>query len=226
VNQLTSLIVMLALFVPSITFHEFMHAWVAYRMGDPTAKLAGRVTMNPIRSIDPFGSVLLPLIGYLGFGTMFGYAKPVPYDPRYFKNLRLGEVLVGLAGPSANLLLAFVGAGLARSAGLVVGTSDSMAAALFLIGSDLAMINLVLMFFNLIPIPPLDGSSIVPIFLKDDQLRAWYGMQQYAFGLLIVLIFGLPFIADLLGLPGLNPLGWYLRHTALPVLRFLIPGLG
>jgi Zn-dependent protease len=209
--------------IPSITFHEFMHGWAAYKLGDPTAKNAGRLTLNPIKSIDPFGSILLPLFGFLAGGFVFGYAKPVPYNPMYFKNLRQGEVIVGFAGPSANLALALFGAGLTWSAVPLAAVSLPFAQALYVVGLALAEINLVLMFFNLIPIPPLDGSSIVPLFLPDDMLRGWYSIQRYAFGIFIVLIFGLPFIASTLGFPGFNPIGWYLQHTALAVLNIITP---
>jgi Zn-dependent protease len=209
--------------IPSITFHEFMHGWAAYQLGDPTAKNAGRLTLNPIKSIDPFGSVLLPLIGFLAGGIIFGYAKPVPYNPMYFKNLRQGEIIVGMAGPSANLVLALVGAAIAWSAIPALAISQSLGQALYYVGVALAQINLVLMFFNLIPIPPLDGSSIVPLFLPDSMLRQWYGIQRYAFGIFIVLVFGLPFIAQTLGFPGFSPIGWYLQHTALAVLNVIVP---
>ncbi|MDR3687232.1 MAG: site-2 protease family protein [Coriobacteriia bacterium] len=220
--DITSVLPLLFL-IPSITFHEFMHGWAAYQLGDPTAKNAGRLTLNPIKSIDPFGSILLPLIGFLAGGFIFGYAKPVPYNPMYFKNLRQGEIIVGFAGPSANLALALVGAAIAWAAVPVLGANEGLAKALYVVGYSLAEINLVLMFFNLIPIPPLDGSSIVPIFLPDSMLRGWYGIQRYAFGILIVLLIGIPYLGSLVGMPGLNPIGWYLEHTALAVLNLLMP---
>ncbi|HEY5540596.1 MAG TPA: site-2 protease family protein [Coriobacteriia bacterium] len=214
----------LVLLIPSITFHEFMHGWAAYMLGDPTAKNAGRLTLNPVKSIDPFGSILLPLMGFLLGGFIFGYAKPVPYNPMYFKNLRKGEIIVGFAGPSANLLLAAVGTAMAWSAVPLMLVSSQVANAVYLVGLVLAEANLVLMFFNLIPIPPLDGSSIVPLFLPDSMLRDWYGIQRYSFGIFIVLVFGLPWIASTLGFPDFNPLGWYLQHTALALLRLVMPG--
>ena len=223
-NFSISSVLLLVFLIPSITFHEFMHGWAAYQLGDPTAKNAGRLTLNPIKSIDPFGSILLPLIGFLAGGFIFGYAKPVPYNPMYFKNLRKGEIIVGFAGPSANLALALVGAGIAWSAVPLLNINASLAQALYVVGVALAEINLVLMFFNLIPIPPLDGSSIVPLFLPDSMLRGWYGIQRYSFGILIVLIIGLPWLASVLGLPAFNPIGWYLQHTALAVMNLILPG--
>ena len=223
-NFSISSVLLLVFLIPSITFHEFMHGWAAYQLGDPTAKNAGRLTLNPIKSIDPFGSILLPLIGFLAGGFIFGYAKPVPYNPMYFKNLRKGEIIVGFAGPSANLALALVGAGIAWSAVPLLNINASLAQALYVVGVALAEINLVLMFFNLIPIPPLDGSSIVPLFLPDSMLRGWYGIQRYSFGILIVLIIGLPWLANMLGLPDFTPIGWYLQHTALAVMNLILPG--
>jgi Zn-dependent protease len=225
VNVPIDSLLVLVLLIPSITFHEFMHGWAAYRLGDPTAKDAGRLTLNPIKSIDLFGSVLLPIMGFLAGGMIFGYAKPVPYNPMYFKNLRQGEIIVGFAGPAANLALALIGAAMSWAAlGLSAVNSSSLAPAIDLVGFSLAEVNLVLMFFNLIPIPPLDGSSIVPLFLPDSMLQRWYGIQRYAFGIFIVLVFGIPFIASNFGLGYFNPIGWYLSHTALPILQFIVPG--
>jgi Zn-dependent protease len=226
VNFSLGSVLILVMLIPSITFHEFMHGWAAYKLGDPTAKDAGRLSLNPIKSIDPFGSILLPILGFLAGGVIFGYAKPVPYNPMYFKNLRQGEIIVGFAGPSANLALALFGAVMTWAAyGLsYAGVPVQLAGAIDLVGYSLAQVNLVLMFFNLIPIPPLDGSSIVPLFLPDSMLQGWYGIQRYAFGIFIVLVFGLPWIAANLGLGDFNPIGWYLTHTALPVLQLIVPG--
>ena len=98
-------------FVPAIVFHEVAHGFVAYRLGDPTAKRAGRLSLNPLKHVDPFGTVILPLCMLAMNGPVFGYAKPVPYNPSYFKNPKTGDVIVGLAGPAANLVMAaFAGA--------------------------------------------------------------------------------------------------------------------
>ncbi len=212
-------IVMLVLLIPSITFHEFMHGYAAYRLGDPTAKNAGRLTLNPIKSIDPFGTILLPLLMSLGGGPIFGYAKPVPYNPMYFKNLRKGELITGFSGPAANLALALFGAMLAWSAVALVAVSDSMAQAVYLVGSTMTMLNLVLMFFNLIPIPPLDGSSIVPIFLPNSALQGWYNLQRYSFIILIALLWGVPML-----FPSIDPIGTYFNFTVVPLMNLLLPG--
>jgi len=207
----------LVMLIPSITFHEFMHGYAAFRLGDPTAKNAGRLTLNPIASIDPFGSILLPLMGFFFGGFIFGYAKPVPYNPMYFKNLRQGEIIVGFAGPAANLALALVGAGLAWAALPIAAVSMSLASALYLVGFALARTNLVLMFFNLIPIPPLDGSSIVPLFLPDSAMRKWYELQRYSFAILIGLLVLVPMLFHV------DPIGSYFSHTVTPLLQLLMP---
>jgi len=219
VNLSPQTIVMLVLLIPSITFHEFMHGYAAYRLGDPTAKNAGRLTLNPIKSIDPFGTILLPLLMSLGGGPIFGYAKPVPYNPMYFKNLRKGELITGFSGPAANPALALFGAALAWGAVFMVGFSESAAQAVYLVGSTMTMLNLVLMFFNLIPIPPLDGSSIVPIFLPNSAMEGWYKLQRYSFLILIGLLWGVPML-----FPSIDPIGTYFNYTVIPVMNLLLPG--
>ena len=107
-------VLLLLLLLPSITLHEYMHGYAAYRLGDPTAKNAGRLTLNPLAHIDPFGTVILPLLMWLGGGPIFGYAKPVPVNPRHFRDLRMGDLITGVAGPAANLALALVEIGRAH----------------------------------------------------------------------------------------------------------------
>jgi len=98
----------LAMFIPAIVLHELSHGYVSYRLGDPTAKMQGRLSLNPIKHMDPFGTVLLPLLLWFSGAPVFGYAKPVPINPGYYKDYRKGMMLTGLAGPAANLTLAFV----------------------------------------------------------------------------------------------------------------------
>ena len=109
-QQIIYILVSALCFIPAIVFHEVAHGFVANLLGDPTAKLAGRLTLNPVKHIDPFGTVLLPLLMAMMGGPVFGYAKPVPYNPRFFRNKRVGDLLVGLAGPAANLVMALLGA--------------------------------------------------------------------------------------------------------------------
>ena len=212
-------ILWLVLLIPSITIHEFAHGYAAYRLGDPTAKNAGRLTLNPIKSIDPFGTVILPLLMAFTGGPIFGYAKPVPYNPMYFKNLRKGEIITGFAGPASNFGLALVGCR-ARVGWRFPPSRCRLrfGQALYLIGSTLATTNLVLMFFNLIPIPPLDGSSIVPIFLSDAGVRKWYEMQRYAMVFLFAILLGVPYLFHV------SPIGWYFSYTVEPLLSLMLPG--
>lgn len=209
-------LVWIALLLPSITFHEYMHGYAAYKLGDPTAKNAGRLSLNPLRHIDPFGTVLLPLLLWAGGGPIFGYAKPVPVNPRYFKDIRKGDLITGVAGPAANLVLALFGAALVWITNPLQGES-LVALVVYVIGYVLVQANLVLMFFNLIPIPPLDGSSIIPIFLSDSALRTWYSLQRYSFGILLVLLWVVPMVTNI------NPIGAYFRFTVYPVMEFLLP---
>jgi Zn-dependent protease len=212
-------LIWIVLLLPSITFHEYMHGYAAYRLGDPTAKNAGRLTLNPLAHIDPFGTVLLPLLLWAGGGPIFGYAKPVPVNPNYFKDIRKGDLITGVAGPAANLVLAIAGAALAWGAvGLSLIVGAAVAQWIYIIGSQLVITNLVLMFFNLIPIPPLDGSSIIPIFLSDSALRTWYGLQRYSFGILLVLLWVVPMMTEF------DPIGWYFNATVYPLANLLLPG--
>ncbi len=154
--EITTLIVIAAL-VMSIIIHEVAHGFMANWLGDPTARLAGRLTLNPISHIDLLGSIILP--GFLALtqsGLLFGWAKPVPYNPYNLKNQRWGEVLVAAAGPGVNLIIAFVFAAIVRFAP-GFGVSD----AFLELASYIVYINILLAFFNLIPIPPLDGSKIL-----------------------------------------------------------------
>lgn len=209
-------ILWLLLLLPSITFHEFMHGWAAYKLGDPTAKNAGRLTLNPLKHIDPFGTVLLPLLLAMAGGPIFGYAKPVPVNPRYFKDIRKGDLITGVAGPAANLALALIGALAVQAAELFSPTLSGPWAWVYLIGALLVRTNLVLMFFNLIPLPPLDGSSIIPMFLSDKALHWWYGVQRYSFGVLLVLMWGVP------ALTGWSPLSVYFDYTVGPMMNLLL----
>ncbi len=203
-------------FVPAIVLHEVAHGFAASRLGDPTAKSRGRLSLNPLKHVDPFGTVILPLLLMLMGGPVFGYAKPVPYNPGYFKDLRKGEAIVGLAGPAANLAMALVAALIAW----VFMPLLSSSAASPLLGSQLfsyfyvyflpsfILINLYLMFFNLIPIPPLDGSSVIALFLNDRQLSKYYRVQQYALPVFMAVVVLVPYIFHF------NPIGIYLNATA------------
>ena len=167
----------------ALTFHEYAHGLVAYRLGDPTAKNAGRLTLNPLVHLDPIGTIML-------FIVHFGWAKPVPVDPRYFRNPRRDMVWVALAGPVANMVIAII-CGLLLQ--FVVNTGMVKPYGfIFLMIAIAVYINLILAFFNLIPIPPLDGSKIVGGLLPVQYLDKWYAFERVGgFVLLGLIVFGM-----------------------------------
>lgn len=210
-------------FIPAITLHEVGHAFVANRLGDPTAKRAGRISINPLKHIDPFGTVLMPLLLMVMNMPVFGYAKPVPYNPRYFKDPRKGDLLVGLSGPAANLLQALLGAAIAWLLALALPVDSLMASNqlfAYFYGMFLplyVLINLFLMFFNLLPIPPLDGSSIFAFFCPVKYLPTYYKIQQYALPIFLVAAILLPEVLHV------NPIGAYLDATAYNLFFLMYP---
>lgn len=213
-------------FVVAIVFHETAHGFAAYRLGDPTAKRAGRLSLNPAKHIDPFGTVILPLLLMLLGWPVFGYAKPVPYNPRYFKDPRKGDFLVGIAGPLANVALAVVagivahllfGACVQGGVSTLAGGGFVMNYVLGLFLPMFALINLYLAFFNLLPIPPLDGSSIFALVIPRKCLPKYYAVQRYAFPIFMIVIVVVPYVT------GINPFSWYLDATAGNVGNLLFP---
>jgi Zn-dependent protease len=193
----------------AFSVHECAHAWVAWRLGDPTAKMLGRITLNPIKHLDPFGSVIFPLIGLYYGGMLFGWAKPTPVSPRNFKNYRRDDILVSLAGPASNLLMASGALILlllikhAVPGGLVAietarflahhvpGIPTENLPSLFPIVLFLyyaILLNLLLFVFNLIPVPPLDGSHILRHFLPYNALQVYDRIGM--FGMFIIMILG------------------------------------
>lgn len=151
-----SMLFTIIVLILSIIIHEVAHGWAAYALGDPTAKLSGRLTMNPLAHIDPVGSVLIPgLLVLTNAGMLFGWAKPVPYNPYNLKNQRWGEAIVGSAGVLTNLLLAVVFALVARFA-FSAGYEEYAA-----LSATVSFVNLFLGMFNLIPFPPLDGFTVL-----------------------------------------------------------------
>jgi Zn-dependent protease len=192
----------IAALVFSIIIHEVAHGYVAYRLGDPTAKRAHRLTLNPLAHIDLMGSVLLPLILVLAHSpVLLGWAKPVPFNPGYFRDVKKGIMIVGLAGPASNLILAAITGAIVRifPFGEIIG--------LFLLQT--CIINVILAIFNLIPIPPLDGSRVVVGFLPSSLVSAYLGLERYGF----IIIFGL------LWLGALDHILWPIASM---LLRFLL----
>jgi Zn-dependent protease len=180
--------------VAAVILHEVSHGVVASWLGDDTAKRAGRLTLNPLPHIDPFGSIILPAMGALAGLPIFGYAKPVPVDPRRLRHPRRDIILVSLAGPTTNLVLmaaAAVGArAIYSSGGVLPGTIDQSTSNLLLeIVFYFALVNMLLGLFNLLPIPPLDGSALVERLLPADWLPTWYRIRPYGLLILLVLVF-------------------------------------
>ncbi len=176
----------------SIVIHEVAHAWQARREGDFTADRLGRITLNPLPHLDPFGSVILPLILiFTQSSVFFGWAKPVPVDPGNYRELKAGDIRVSMAGIVSNLALALiftlVGAGLAL---LGPGGVDPILLEVCLLA---VTVNLMLAFFNLIPIPPLDGSHVVHRLLPDPLAAAYRRIGRFGFLIIIALVFVPPF---------------------------------
>ena len=183
----------------SIIIHEISHGAMAFKLGDNTAKDAGRLTLNPLKHIDPIGSIVLPLSLYLisGGGFILGWAKPVPYNPLNLKNPRSGSAFIGIAGPLSNLILATIFAVIIRILNPFAGLET--VAPLLILFNVVVLINILLAIFNLLPIPPLDGASILFALLpqKYDNVRKF--LTQYGFYILIFFIlFGFQLITPII----------------------------
>jgi Zn-dependent protease len=176
----------------AIILHEISHGVVALWLGDDTAKRAGRLTLNPVSHIDPFGSIVLPAMLTLSGLGAFGYAKPVPVNPAGLRHPRRDMLFVSLAGPSTNFLLMAMAAMGARAA-FATGTGGATRIAELPLATEVllyfALANMFLGVFNLMPIPPLDGSSIVERAVPADWLPTWYRIRPYGFVVLLVLVF-------------------------------------
>ncbi|RUM88927.1 MAG: site-2 protease family protein [Thermodesulfatator sp.] len=161
----------------AIVFHELAHGWVAWRLGDPTAKLAGRLTLNPLKHLDPIGTLVLVLT------QAIGWARPVPVNPRYFRNPRRDMMWVGLAGPGANLLM---GTGLALFYRIFAPLVPRLLEVMLVLG---VQINLGLALFNLLPVPPLDGSRVLAGLLPPSLAYPYLRYEFWGFLLLVLLVF-------------------------------------
>ncbi|RLW56329.1 MAG: site-2 protease family protein [gamma proteobacterium symbiont of Stewartia floridana] len=185
-----SLIQKLAIFVLpmifAITVHEAAHGWVAKLLGDKTAEMLGRVTLNPLKHIDPVGTILVPLGAYLLTGFVFGWAKPVPVNWNNLRQPKRDMGLVALAGPGANLLMALIWALMVYVGALSLEYFDWLGVPLMLMGVAGVLFNAVLMALNLMPIPPLDGGRVVYSLLPPKQAQLFSRLETY--GLFIVLI--------------------------------------
>lgn len=212
IEGLVTTVVTVALVMFSAMVHEVAHGLAAHLCGDDTAKEAGRLTLDPRAHLDPVGSVVLPVMMALLGGPVFAFAKPVPYNPYRLRKPRRDELIVALAGPASNLAQALLGtaafaivvrAGVAS--GALVGGPVWWVMQVLL---SYVSVNLVLCFFNLIPLPPLDGSKLILYFLKGEARRKYYELQNYSMAILLAALYLLP------GLLRVDPLGAYLGATA------------
>lgn len=180
--------------VIAIVFHEVAHGLAARALGDRTAEEQKRLSLNPIRHVDPVGTVILPLMLAIAKAPVFGWAKPVPVDARRLANPRKGMLLVALAGPGSNLLLAFVGAVMLGVFASSVAAAPAGSAAAFLATNlvNFLIINVFLAIFNLIPLPPFDGGHVVAGLLPERLALKWDQLARFGFPLLIVLLLVLP----------------------------------
>ncbi|MCD4693749.1 site-2 protease family protein [bacterium] len=204
----------------SAIIHEYAHGWVAYKLGDQTAKMAGRLTLNPIPHLDPVGSIFLPfLLIFSGSPFVLAWAKPVPYNPHNLNDPKYGDLKVAIGGPGSNLIVAIFFGFLARlltvpvflKVGLINGLlggdfdfvmsqmSGSILVSVFVMSIVVCFINLLLMFFNLIPIPPLDGSKVLMTFLPPDWQIKMQKIEPY--GIFIVIFFLFTGLIDLIFIP-------------------------
>jgi Zn-dependent protease len=207
--QQVDMLFQLIVFLFAISIHESAHAWMASRRGDPTARMLGRVTLNPLKHIDPVGTVLLPVIAMLTHLPVIGWAKPTPVDPRNFKNPVLDDILTSVVGPISNFVVAFVavlalifvalssqlGASIVHLIPLVypghlavlANQTDSFLMPVSVLFYELMVINVILGVFNLIPVPPLDGSHVLRHFLSPGVLRVYDTVGMFALMALVFL---------------------------------------
>tara|TARA_R110000868_G_scaffold8205_3_gene42472 strand:- start:67030 stop:67686 length:657 start_codon:yes stop_codon:yes gene_type:complete len=171
----------------AVTVHEVAHGWVANKLGDPTAKMLGRLTLNPIKHIDPLGTIIIPALMLAMTSFVFGWAKPVPITYRNLRNPRRDMALVALAGPVSNLIMALIWAAIAK-AGVLLGGTSTTSVAIYYMGFAGILINLMLMVLNLIPIPPLDGSRVVASFLKGKAAYTYSRIEPFGFFILLGLL--------------------------------------
>ncbi len=185
----------IAILIMSVVIHEVSHGYMANYLGDPTAKLEGRLTLNPIKHLDLFGSIILPMILYFSHaGFILGWAKPVPYNSYNLRPGRWSEALVAIAGPASNLILAIIFGMLLR-----FGVANGFSVGFLQITSLIVFMNLLLMVFNLVPIPPLDGSKVLFAVFPESTFKLRGFFERYGFILVIFFIFFLwQFISPLI----------------------------
>lgn len=183
------IIIVIAVILLSMTLHEAMHAFMGYWLGDDTAKVQGRLTLNPIKHIDPFLTLLLPIMLALIGAPIFGGAKPVPFNPDRVRYAEWGAALVAIAGPLTNLLIAFVAFGISVVVGQPVDLLGSAQSLTGLILQTVVLVNLGFFAFNILPIPPLDGSRVVYALAPEFVRRAMEVVERFGIIFVFILVF-------------------------------------
>ena len=195
ISQLSNVLAMWMCLVVLLSFHEFAHAWMAYKCGDDTARMMGRMTVNPVVHIDPVGTIFIPLAMLLLSPSfvVFGWAKPVPVNPSNLSNRKRDDILISMAGPAMNIILAFVLMFVLR---ILIELPPSISNSTIL-GKipQIALISLFLCFFNLIPIPPLDGSHVMRHVVGMSE-EMYYSIAKWGFLILIVVLNFIPFVGQ------------------------------
>jgi|TARA_B110000116_G_scaffold263694_1_gene270530 Zn-dependent protease len=203
-------LIIFAVLLFSLTVHEMAHAVTADWLGDPTARRLGRISLNPAVHIDPVGTIMLPLLGLVAGGFVFGWAKPVPVNPANLKNHRQDFLVIAAAGPASNIIMAI---GASMLLGLVpggLGASEGMAGVMATFGFAMVQLNLLLAVFNMLPIPPLDGGNVLAGILPEAVAASYDRLvRPYGFVILIVLM-ATGWLYRLIGPPLSFLMGWLL----------------
>ncbi len=187
-STLQQLVVAIPPVLLAVSFHELAHGWVAMRLGDPTARLLGRLSLNPLRHIDPLGTVVVPVLLFMTAGVIFGWAKPVPIDWRKLRRPQRDMALVAAAGPAANLLMAIAWAMVLKLAAWLDGSMPWLSAPLIYMGLTGIIVNLLLAALNLIPLPPLDGSRVASALMPARWARVYNRIEPYGLFVLLLLL--------------------------------------
>ena len=182
-------IISIIILIFSVIIHEVSHGYMANYLGDPTARLQGRLTLNPLKHIDLMGSIIVPIITTLA-GFTFGWAKPVPFNPYNLKNRKSGEFLIALAGPTSNITIAVIFSLIIRFIISSYGVNSDFVDSFIQVASYIVIINIVLAVFNLVPLPPLDGSKLLFSILPEKYVRVRHVLEAYApIWILLVVLF-------------------------------------